>query len=176
MARANVADDIPSEALHCFASLGAGGKCASNTERDLHRWAKSLFKCNLEPYFVPMELTAAHHLLAKRNLSFCDRVVLQVLGFCGNLCLCWTTQARGKRGTTQVQVPMLLPHELMHELARAGDVQAGLNNNLHLKVRSCRWVATNISYTHWPPCSLLALWLASNLAPTSLRFGTIAQH
>ena len=70
MARANVADDIPSEALHCFASLGAGGKCASNTERDLHRWVKSLFKCNLEPYFVPMELTAAHHCWSKGTFHF----------------------------------------------------------------------------------------------------------
>ena len=84
MARANVADGIPSEALQCFASLGAGGKCASNTERDLHRWVRSLFNCNLEPYFVPMELTAAHPLLAKRNVSF----VQKVAGFCGNFCMC----------------------------------------------------------------------------------------
>ena len=56
MARANVADGVPCEALHCFASLGGGGLHASNTERDLHRWVGSLFGCGLQPYFTPMQL------------------------------------------------------------------------------------------------------------------------
>ena len=60
MARANIADNIPSEALRCFASLGAGGARCSNQERDLHRWVKSLYGCGLEPYCVPMELNVSY--------------------------------------------------------------------------------------------------------------------
>ena len=32
----------------------------------------------------------------------------------------------GKRTTVEVQVPMLLPHEVFHELHKAGSLQAGL--------------------------------------------------
>ena len=60
MARANIADNIPGEALRCFASLGAGGARSSNQERDLHRWVKSLYGRGLEPYCVPMELNVSY--------------------------------------------------------------------------------------------------------------------
>ena len=60
MARAKIADNVPSEALRCFASLGAAGARSSNQERDLHRWVKSLYGCGLEPYCVPMELNVSY--------------------------------------------------------------------------------------------------------------------
>lgn len=56
MARANLADNCPSEAVRCFATLGAGGARESNQERDLHRWVRALFGCGLNPYMVPMKL------------------------------------------------------------------------------------------------------------------------
>ena len=72
MARANIRDNVPSEALRCFASLGGEGNHASNTERDLHRWVKSLYGCNLEPYFVPLELNASE----PHDFVCCDHSVL----------------------------------------------------------------------------------------------------
>lgn len=60
LARANLADGIPSEALESFASLGAGGRYCSNQERDLHKWLHSLFGLKLTTYKVKMFLNVSH--------------------------------------------------------------------------------------------------------------------
>ena len=57
LARANVADSVPSKALEAFASLGAGGKFPGNQERDLHRWVNKLYGVSLSPYCVETELS-----------------------------------------------------------------------------------------------------------------------
>lgn len=59
LARANVQDGIPSEALRSFSSSGNHGAYEANQERDLHRWLRSLWGVQLTTYDVEMELTAA---------------------------------------------------------------------------------------------------------------------
>ena len=59
LARANLRDGLPSEALRAFSSLGADGRHTSNQERDLHKWMHSLFGMKLTTYSVPMKLSAA---------------------------------------------------------------------------------------------------------------------
>ena len=56
MARANVADGLPSQALKAFASLGTGGHHCSNQERDMHRWLHSLFGFQLTTFKVKIDL------------------------------------------------------------------------------------------------------------------------
>ena len=56
LARANVQDDLPSDAVQCFASLGTDGKHPANQERDLHVWLKQLYGVGLAPYLVPMDV------------------------------------------------------------------------------------------------------------------------
>ena len=60
LARANLADGIPSAALESFSSLGAGGRYSSNQERDLHKWLHSLFGLQLTTYKVKMFLNVSH--------------------------------------------------------------------------------------------------------------------
>lgn len=64
LARAALADGLPSEALEAFASLGAGGVHASNQERDLHKWLRSLFGMNLTTFKVQMSLNVSSRGLA----------------------------------------------------------------------------------------------------------------
>lgn len=59
LARANVKDGIPSEALRSFSSLGSNGAHTANQERDLHRWLHSIFGVMLTPYKVNMQLTVS---------------------------------------------------------------------------------------------------------------------
>ena len=58
LARANISDGLPSEALAAFASLGSGGMHSANQKRDLHRWMHSLFGMDLTTYKVKMTLNA----------------------------------------------------------------------------------------------------------------------
>lgn len=59
LARANIKDGLPSEALQSFSSLGTNGVHTSNQERDLHRWLHSLYGFKLTTYDVEFHLTAA---------------------------------------------------------------------------------------------------------------------
>lgn len=59
LARANVADGLPSQALKAFSSLGAGGRYSANQERDLHNWLHSLYGVDLTTYKVTMNLTVS---------------------------------------------------------------------------------------------------------------------
>ena len=56
LARCVVDDGLLSEALASFGSLGASGKSASNSERDLTRWLKNLFGFTLQPYSITLHL------------------------------------------------------------------------------------------------------------------------
>lgn len=88
LARANLADGLPFEALKAFGSLGAGGRHCSNQERDLHKWLHSLFGLKLTTYKVKMFL----------NVPSEEKPV-------------------------GVDVPFLLPHEVIHALSNAGQLQ-----------------------------------------------------
>ena len=57
LARANVADGLPSAAIKAFSSLGTEGRHNANQERDLHRWLHNIYNVNLTTYKVPMKLT-----------------------------------------------------------------------------------------------------------------------
>ena len=57
LARANVADGLPSAAIRAFSSLGTEGRHSANQERDLHRWLHNIYDVNLSTYKVPMKLT-----------------------------------------------------------------------------------------------------------------------
>ena len=70
LARANLADGIPSEALEAFASLGAGGRYCSNQERDLHKWLHSLFGLKLTTYKVKMFLNVSKSGFSKSVLMW----------------------------------------------------------------------------------------------------------
>lgn len=59
LARANLADGLPSDALKAFGSLGAGGRYEANQERDLHRWLHQIYGVKLETYKVTMHLTVS---------------------------------------------------------------------------------------------------------------------
>ena len=56
LARANLRDGLPAEAVAAFASLGAGGQYPANQERDLHRWLRQLYGLKLESCRVFMDL------------------------------------------------------------------------------------------------------------------------
>lgn len=47
---------IPHEAIKAFASLGANGRHLQNGERDLHRWMRTLYGFQLEPYTILLGL------------------------------------------------------------------------------------------------------------------------
>ena len=47
---------LPHEACKAFASLGCGGSCPQNSERDLHRWLRNLFNFKLQPYVIDLKL------------------------------------------------------------------------------------------------------------------------
>ena len=130
LARSNIQDGLPSESLVAFSSLGANGVYTSNQERDLHRWLHGLFGMELTPYKVPMKLTVAY-----LNLSF----YFPSLGCCmvsPNLFETINTQvltgpfaqlpakAFATEAHVEMEVPFLLPHEILHSLAGAGDLQA----------------------------------------------------
>ena len=75
LARANVADGLPAEALLAFSSLGSGGRHSGNQERDLHRWLHSLFGLKLAPYKVRMHLNVSSQVLVAKfcfeSMLFC---------------------------------------------------------------------------------------------------------
>ena len=52
IARAAEADGLERAALQCLARCGAGGSCASNQERDMHRWLRGMRGLQLEPYKI----------------------------------------------------------------------------------------------------------------------------
>ncbi|CAE7918081.1 unnamed protein product [Symbiodinium necroappetens] len=56
LARCMVRDGMEHPALEAVASLGNGGRCESNAERDLHRWLKDLYGFELDTYEIAMEL------------------------------------------------------------------------------------------------------------------------
>ena len=51
--------EIPHEALAAFATLGASGNSAQNSQRDLHRWLSGLYNFRLEPYTIMLDLQAS---------------------------------------------------------------------------------------------------------------------
>ena len=59
LARANLKDGLPGEAVASFASLGAHGQHSANQERDLHRWLGSLYGMNLTTYKVAMRVNVS---------------------------------------------------------------------------------------------------------------------
>lgn len=59
LARANVADGLPSPAIRAFSSLGSGGLYEANQERDLHRWLHKIYGCRLSTFKVTMHLTVS---------------------------------------------------------------------------------------------------------------------
>lgn len=50
VARAVLKDGVQNETIDKLASMGAWGESQSNAERDLHRWLRSAFGLNLQPY------------------------------------------------------------------------------------------------------------------------------
>ena len=56
IAQAQNRDGQPVDAVAAFASLGSFGTCASNQERDMHRWLRNLHGTNLDMYYTPFEL------------------------------------------------------------------------------------------------------------------------
>lgn len=61
LARANIKDGLPSQALEAFSSLGSEGAHCANQERDLHRWLHSLWGVKLTTYKVTMNLNVSCH-------------------------------------------------------------------------------------------------------------------
>ena len=56
VARAVLKDGAQNETIDKLASLGAWGESQSNSERDLHRWLRSAFGLNLQPYTAYVNL------------------------------------------------------------------------------------------------------------------------
>ncbi|CAL1166148.1 unnamed protein product, partial [Cladocopium goreaui] len=81
-------DGQPVDAVAAFASLGSFGTCASNQERDMHRWLRNLHGTNLDMYYTPFEL-----------------------------------EVRDETDTKTMLIPTLLPHEILHAVAAAGQEQ-----------------------------------------------------
>jgi len=147
ISRANCADGVTSAALHRLKSLGATGAHSSNQERDLHVWLKGLHGTRLQPFKVPMELNVSwltfllafktHVLVGATNqVKPIDFSISSFWGgiFCpftspGLLLPCHVIQVPGSKTPNLVEVPMLLPHELMAALWRAGELQEGKGNS-----------------------------------------------
>ena len=56
IAQAQHRDCQPVDTVAAFASFGSFGTCASNQERDMHRWLRNLHGTNLDMYYTPFEL------------------------------------------------------------------------------------------------------------------------
>ena len=113
IAQSQALDSPLSGAMADFASLGAGGSATANEERDLHRWLKDLYNVHLEPYTVSMTLQAlCPHLRFRLTSS-------EVRSFRPQ-----SREAMDAVELQELQVPVLLPHELLHSLVHAGLDQA----------------------------------------------------
>eukprot|EP00959_Pyramimonas_sp_CCMP1952_P290375 6073505-Pyramimonas_sp.AAC.1 len=51
-----ILDGADNDVMRAIESLGAGGAQPQNAERDLHRWARDLFNCSLEPQTLKLML------------------------------------------------------------------------------------------------------------------------
>ena len=106
-----MADQPCSQAVAAFASLGAGGRHESNQERDLHRWLKQLWRLELQPYTLMLEVAA------------------QIAGDVPQLLRHITSNGPGKVGEENnvelMDVPALLPHEILRSVEAAGSLQVG---------------------------------------------------
>lgn len=67
IAQAQCKDGPAPEPVTAMASIGAFGRHPSNAERDLHRWLKSLYGIDLQPYYVKMNLLVA---VLKQSLDY----------------------------------------------------------------------------------------------------------
>ncbi|CAE7195626.1 nipblb [Symbiodinium natans] len=94
-----------------FASLGCYGRQPGHEERDLHRWLQGLYGIGLELYWTTMKLQAGPR------------------GVHASSCTSFRTappymQVPTSTRAEDVDVPVLLPHEILHALAHAGPAQA----------------------------------------------------
>lgn len=101
-----------------FASLGNFGASPQNEERDLHKWLGNIHDINLEVYNVPFLLDASSSGLFSLPLLF--QKVSNEKQFMGPR----HAQAADSKNLEEVQIPMLLPHELLDAVWRAGPDQA----------------------------------------------------
>lgn len=46
--------------------------------------------------------------------------------------ICANPKVRGKESAVEMNVPMLLPHEFLHELVKAGELQEGMSSKSFL--------------------------------------------
>jgi len=126
IAQAQNRDGQPVDAVAAFASLGSFGTCASNQERDMHRWLRNLHGTNLDMYYTPFELEVGLPVGFAWVLSYKKRCwrkinVVSVALFCS----VWVpTQVRDETDTKTMLIPTLLPHEILHAVAAAGQEQA----------------------------------------------------
>lgn len=121
LARANVKDGVPSAALEAFASLGCHGRHAANQERDLHRWLTRIYGMNLSTYRVTMDLTVSRYRLC--NFCFFSKAKtiwtwVWLISSCGLL------KAGYDKEPVPIEVPFLLPHEVLNAVYEAGPMQA----------------------------------------------------
>lgn len=57
LAQSIVSDhQMPHQAIRAFSSLGSEGRHPQNAERDLHRWLKNVYGCQLQPYTMKVGL------------------------------------------------------------------------------------------------------------------------
>lgn len=59
VARAVLQDGLQNETVTKLASLGAFGKCQSNSERDLHCWMGNLFGLEISSYKIKVPLVVS---------------------------------------------------------------------------------------------------------------------
>ena len=122
LARSNLRDGLSAEALVAIGSLGSEGVHEANQERDLHKWLHSLFGMKLTPYTVKMNLTVSQINSFSTPPKMCSSRFTIIFP---QWTVLLTAQVFGKK-QSPVDVPFLLPHEIVHALHCAGQLQVTL--------------------------------------------------
>lgn len=124
IAQAQCLDTEPTPAVKAFASLGGFGQHSSKEERDLHRWLKNLHGVQLETYNVRMKLLVRNPVDTDQNSYTGMRCINSCFFFSDSN---WTEVSNSLK-PEEVDIPVLLPHEILDAVARAGSTQARNEN------------------------------------------------
>lgn len=122
IAQSQVEDGPVPPAIEAFASSGAWGAHSSNEERDLHSWLKDLHGITQEVYYTTLKIQAKVSKTLSCFQHICFYHSTQLPGFYHSTP--WhPLQVMNSDEVQALAVPCLLPHEILHAVASAGQKQ-----------------------------------------------------
>ncbi len=114
--------------MAAFATLGSCGAHTSSEERDLHRWLGRLHGIQLEPYSLKIQLEVGSLALNIIVGAGSDNDMSISCLLCLSVCS-WIHEVFNQVELEEVDVPILLPHEVLHAIAMAGPEQVGMGTS-----------------------------------------------